>query len=75
MGLAVLMFVCHGVAEEKPLLFVGKSAAEVYQIVHRAKWQVDADTVLACTSRRVAPYSERRLHNTDAGAQHAAADY
>ncbi len=49
-----LVFVvpCLNAAEEKPVLFAGKPPTEVYRIVHRAKRNVDADTVLACTSRR-----------------------
>ena len=38
--------------EDKPVLFADKSPAEIYLIVHRAKWNVDTATVLACTSRR-----------------------
>lgn len=38
--------------DKKPVLFKDKSPAELYRIVHRARWGVDIDTVLACTSRR-----------------------
>jgi len=41
-------------SERKPVLFVGKSPADVYRIVHQARRNVDTATVLACTSRRVA---------------------
>jgi hypothetical protein len=39
--------------DEKPVLFTDASPVELYRTVHRAKWKVDVDTVLACTSRRV----------------------
>ena len=45
--------------DEKPVLFVGRTPAEVYQIIHQAKWNVDVATVMACTSRRAGATEER----------------
>ena len=50
--------------QEQPVLFADKSPAELYRIVHQAKWKVDTATVLACTSRRAGASEEsvyRRL--------------
>ena len=44
---------CHpGIAQDKPVLFARKSPSEIYQIIHQARWNMDVDTVLACTSQR-----------------------
>jgi hypothetical protein len=39
--------------QKKPVLFKDISASRIYARVHRAKWNLEADTVHACTSHRV----------------------
>jgi hypothetical protein len=44
---------------ERPVLYAGKSPAQIYRLIHQAKWNLDADTVLACTSLRAGTTHEK----------------
>ena len=48
-----------GIAQDKPVLFTGKSPGEIYKIIHQARWNLDTDTVLACTSQRASVTKEQ----------------
>lgn len=53
------LFCLPSSAQDKPVLYVRKSPAEIYQIIHQARWNMDVDTVLACTSQRAGVTKEQ----------------